>query len=75
MTIDELSKLMKEGFEQIQRQFEDVNKPLGTLETDVAWIKGKLEGTQEGNQASVWQIIMTATAVGAVIIALIALLK
>jgi len=75
MTIDELSKLMKEGFEQIQRQFEDVNKRLGNLETDVAWIKGKLEGTQEGNQASVWQIITTATAVGAVIIALIALLK
>ena len=75
MTIDELSKLMKEGFEQIQRQFEDVNKRLDHLETDVAWIKGKLEGTQEGNQASVWQIITTATAVGAVIIALIALLK
>ena len=58
-----------------QRRFEDVNRRLGTLETDVAWIKGKLEGTQEGNQASVWQIITTATAVGAVIIALIALLK
>ena len=81
MTIDELSKLMKEGFEQIQRQFEDVNrqfenvnKRLGNLETDVAWIKGKLEGTQEG-KASVWQIVTIATAVGAVIIALIALLK
>ena len=74
MTIDELSKLIKEGFEQTQRQFEDVNRRLGTLETDVAWIKGKLEGTQEG-KASVWQIITTATAVGAVIIALIALLK
>ena len=89
MTVDELSKLMKEGFDQIQRQFEDVNrqfknvnrqfedvnKRLGNLETDVAWIKGnQLEGTQEG-KASVWQIITTATAVGAVIIALIALWK
>ena len=74
MTIDELSKLIKEGFEQTQRQFEEVNRRLGSLETDVAWIKGKLEGTQEG-KASVWQIITTATAVGAVIIALIALLK
>ena len=64
MTIDELSKLIKEGFEQTQRQFEDVNRRLGRLETDVAWIKG----TQEG-KASVWQIITTATAVGAVIIA------
>jgi len=74
MTIEELSKLTKEGFEQTQRQFEEINRRLGTLETDVAWIKGKLEGTQEG-KASVWQIITTATAVGAVIIALIALLK
>ena len=67
MTIEELYAEMKRGFE-------DVNKRLGNLETDVAWIKGKLEGTQEG-RASVWQIITTATAVGAVIIALIALLK
>ena len=74
MTIEELSKLTKEGFEQIQRQFEEVNRQLGALETDVAWIKGKLEGTQEG-KASVWEIITIATAVGAVIIALIALLK
>ena len=74
MTTEELSKLMKEGFEQIQRQFEEVNRRLGNLETDVAWIKGKLEGTQEG-KASVWQIITTATAIGAVVIALIALLK
>ena len=64
MTIEELYNEMKRGFE-------DVNRRLGHLETDVAWIKG----TQEGNQASVWQIITTATAVGAVIIALIALLK
>ncbi|MXV84338.1 hypothetical protein F4X88_09880 [Candidatus Poribacteria bacterium] len=73
MTIEELSKVIKEGFEQTQRQFEDVNRRLGALETDVAWIKGKLEGTQEGKASG--QIITTATAVGAVIIALIALLK
>ena len=68
MAIEELYNEMKRGFE-------DVNRRLGNLETDVGWIKGKLEGTQEGNQASVWQIITTATAVGAVSIALIALLK
>ena len=67
MTIEEL-------YDEMKRQFEEVNRRLGTLETDVAWIKGKLEGTQEG-KASVWQIITIATAVGAVIIALIALLK
>ena len=67
MTLEELYNEMKRGFE-------DVNRRLGNLETDVAWIKGKLEGTQEG-RASVWQIVTTATAVGAVIIALFALLK
>ena len=63
--------MSEELYNEMKRGFEDVNRQLGNLKTDVAWIKG----TQEGNQASVWQIITTATAVGAVIIALIALLK
>ena len=67
MTIEELKDFM------VQR-FDAIDDRLRNLETDVAWIKGKLEGTQEG-KASVWQIVTTATAVGAVIIALIALLK
>ena len=66
--------MIEELYDEMRRGFEDVNRRLGNLETDVAWIKGKLEGTQEG-KASIWQIITTATAVGAVIIALIALLK
>ena len=66
--------MIEELCDEMKRRFKDVNRRLGNLETDVAWIKGKLEGTQEG-KASVWQIITTATAVGAVIIALIALLK
>lgn len=41
MTIEEL-------YDEMKRGFEDVNRRLGNLETDVAWIKGKLEGTQEG---------------------------
>ena len=49
MTIEEL-------YDEMKRGFEDVNRWLGNLETDVAWIKGKLEGTQEG-KAGVWQII------------------
>ncbi len=52
MTTEELSKLMKEGFEQIQRQFEEVNRRLGNLETDVAWIKGKLKALKRAEQAS-----------------------
>ena len=74
ITIDELSKLVKEGFESVNRRLDDIETRLRSVETDVAWIKGKFEARQEG-RASVWQIITTATAVGAVIIALIALLK
>ena len=81
MNIDELYNLMKRSFEDVKKGFDDINNRLDdiesrlrSVETDVAWIKGKFEGRQEG-KASVWQIITTATAVGAVIIALIALLK
>lgn len=75
MTTQELYEFIKQNFDNIQHQFEDVNKRLGTLETDVAWMKGTLEGDPQEGKASVWQIVTTATAVGAVIIALIALLK
>ena len=72
MTIEELYELMKQGFDRIENRLDSIDTRLRNVETNVAWIKGKLEGTQEGNQASVWQIITTATAVGAVIIAVIA---
>ena len=72
MTIDELSKLMKEGFEALNKRLDDIDTRLCSVETDVAWIKGKFEERQEG-RASVWQVITTATAIGAAIIALIAL--
>ncbi|MDE0426623.1 MAG: hypothetical protein OXN25_17375 [Candidatus Poribacteria bacterium] len=71
-TIDELSKLMKEGFEALNKRLNHIDIRLRSVETDVAWIKGKFEGRQE-DRASVWQVITTATAVGAAIIALIAL--
>lgn len=72
MTIDELSTFMKEGFEALNKRLDDIDTRLRSVETDVAWIKGTFEGRQEG-RASVWQVITTATAVGAAIIALIAL--
>ena len=85
MTTEELYELMRQQFERLESRmeagFEAVNKRidnietrLGSVENDVSWIKGKIEGTQEG-RAGVWQIVTTATAVGAVIIALIALFK
>lgn len=44
MTIDELSKLMKEGFEALNKRLDDIDTRLRSVETDVAWIKGKFEG-------------------------------
>ncbi len=57
----------------INKRLDDIDTRLRSVETDVAWIKGKFEGKQEG-RASVSQVITTATAVGAAIIALILLL-
>lgn len=72
MTIDELAKSVKEGFEALNKRLDDIDTRLRSVETDIAWIKGKFEGRQEG-KANVWQLITTATAVGAAVIAIIAL--
>ena len=72
--LDKIDNQINDLKSEMRQGFESINTRLGTLETDVAWIKGKLEGSQEG-KSSVWQIVTTATAVGAVIIALFALLK
>ena len=65
---------LRQDVNELRQNVNELRQDVSTLKTDVGWIKGKLEGTQEG-KASVWQIVTTATAVGAVIIALIALLK
>ncbi|MYB64581.1 hypothetical protein F4083_11415 [Candidatus Poribacteria bacterium] len=79
MTIDELSRSLKDGFEAINKRLDGIDTRLDgidtrlrSVETDVAWIKGKFEGRQEG-RANIWQLVTTATAVGAAVIALIAL--
>ena len=86
MTIDELSRSLNDSFEALNKRLDGIDKRLDgidtrldgidtrlrTVETDTAWIKGKFEGRQEG-RANVWQFITTATAVGAAVIALIAL--
>ena len=67
-------KDLRGDFKELREELKELHQDVSNIKTDVAWIKGKLEGSQEG-KASVWQIVTTATAVGAVIIALIALLK
>ena len=58
---------------RIENKVESLNTRVSTLERDVGWIKGKLEGTQEGS-GKVLTVVTVCTAVGAAIIALIALL-
>lgn len=79
MTIDELSRSLKDGFDALNKRLDDIDTRLDgidtrlrSVETDIAWIKGKFEGRQEG-RANVWQVFTTVTAVGAAVIALIAL--
>ena len=62
-----------ESLLRIENKVESLNTRFSTLERDVGWIKGKLEGKQEGS-GKVLTVVTTCTAVGAVIIALIALL-
>ena len=62
-----------ESLSRIETQAKENSTRLGTLERDVGWIKGKLEGSQEGSN-KVLTIFPLCTAVGAAIIALIALL-
>lgn len=62
-----------ESLLRIENKVESLNTRVSTLERDVGWIKGKLEGTQEGS-GKVLTVVTVCTAVGAAIIALVALL-
>ena len=62
-----------ESLLRIENKVEFLNTRVGTLERDVGWIKGKLEGSQEGS-SKVLTVVTVCTAVGAAIIALVALL-
>ncbi|MDE0423271.1 MAG: hypothetical protein OXI24_14660 [Candidatus Poribacteria bacterium] len=63
-----------ESLLRIENKVESLNTRVSTLERDVGWIKGKLEGTQEGS-GKILTVVTVCTAVGAAIIALIALLN
>ncbi|RKU12045.1 hypothetical protein C6501_11675 [Candidatus Poribacteria bacterium] len=51
----------------------NVKSKLDLCKRDVGWIKGKLEGKQEGSN-KILSVLPLCTAVGAAVIALIALL-
>ncbi len=62
-----------ESLSRIETQARENSTRLGSLERYVRWIKGKLEGNQEGSN-KVLVVLTVCTAVGAAIIALVALL-
>ena len=68
--LESLARLESQARENNAR----LEKRLDSLERDVGWIKGKLEGKQEGS-SKVLTVLTVCTAVGAAIIALIALLN
>lgn len=64
----------RENNARLEKRLDSLDTRVGTLERDVGWIKGKLEGKQEGS-SKVLTVVTVCTAVGAAIIALIALLS
>ncbi|MDE0314313.1 MAG: hypothetical protein OXM61_05390 [Candidatus Poribacteria bacterium] len=63
----------RENSARVEKRLDSLDTRVGTLERDVGWIKGKLEGKQEGI-SKVLNVLPLCTAVGAAVIALIALI-
>ena len=61
-------------FDGIDSRFDGIDSRFRNVETDVSWIKGKLEGRSE-RRGWVFNIVTACAAIAAVIVALIALLK
>ena len=73
MSDQDFRERVLESLSRIETQARENSTRLGSLERDVRWIKGKLEGNQEGSN-KVLNILPLCIAVGAAIIALVALL-
>ena len=63
---------LEKRLDSLDTRLDSLNSRLGTVEHDVGWIKGKLEGKQEGS-GRMLTVFTTGAAIAAVIIALIAL--
>lgn len=64
---------VRENNARLEKRLDSLDTRVGSLECDVGWIKGKLEGKQEST-SKVLTVLTVCPAVGAAIIALIALL-
>lgn len=64
----------RENNAHVEKRLDSLDTRVGTLERDAGWIKGKLEGKQEGS-SKVLTVLPLCIAVGAAIMAFIALLS
>ena len=60
--------------DNLEGQMHNLQERIGSLQEGVAWIRGKMEGTQE-SRAALWGKIAVLAAVGSAIIALLAYFK
>ncbi len=60
--------------DHLDGQMDNLQERIGSLQEGVAWIRGKMEGTQE-SRAALWGKIAVLAAVGSAIIALLAYFK
>ena len=60
--------------DNLEGQIDNLQERMGNLQEGIAWIRGKMEGTQE-SRAALWGKIAVLAAVGSAIIALLAYFK
>lgn len=60
--------------DNLDGQMVNLQERIGSLQEGIAWIRGKMEGTQE-SRAALWGKIAVLAAVGSAIIALLAYFK
>ena len=60
--------------DNLEGQMDNLQERIGSLQEGIAWIRGKMEGTQE-SRAALWGKIAVLAAVGSAIIALLAYFK
>ena len=60
--------------DNLEGQMDNLQERIGSLQEGVAWIRGKMEGTQE-SRAALWGKIAVLAAVGSAVIAILAYFK
>ena len=70
--LDSMESQRKENNDRLEKRLDSMESHVAQLKHDVGWVKGKLEGKQEGS-GRMLTIFTTSAAITAVIIALIAL--